>query len=312
MSPFEEPQILRSVLENLEAAVYLVDVDRRIVLWNRGAEQITGYLRHEVVGRCCREDILVHCDENNTILCGAGCPLAETMRDGKPRQAEVFLRHKNGYRVPVLLRATPIRNRHGMIIGAAESFGAKAIGGTLDCSGSRFPASGGLDAVTGLPDHNSTESRLIESLNFFDEHALPFTLLRIQVDQLENFRAAHGPGAANAILGVVAHTLRNTFHQDDFLGRWKTDQFMGVVMTSSSTFVRRLIQILECVVSGSVISWWGDELSVTVSMGGTTVRTGDTISSLLGRAESALSQSVAKGGHCFTVIDEENSIESGV
>ena len=44
------------------------------------------------------------------------------MRDGQARESRVYLHHKSGYAVPVSLRAVPIRDEHGHVIGAAESF----------------------------------------------------------------------------------------------------------------------------------------------------------------------------------------------
>jgi PAS domain S-box-containing protein len=55
MSEFDSPEIFRSVLETLLTGVYLVDRNRKILFWNDGAEEITGYLRQDVVGRFLRD-----------------------------------------------------------------------------------------------------------------------------------------------------------------------------------------------------------------------------------------------------------------
>src|SRR5579883_1475038 len=86
----------REVLDHLPVATYLVDAERRIVLWNDACEGLTGHRREEVLGQCCSDDLLAHCDELCTPKCGEDCPLLETMRDGHPRYADVFLRHKAG------------------------------------------------------------------------------------------------------------------------------------------------------------------------------------------------------------------------
>src|ERR1700732_4030777 len=96
-----DPSYYRAILESLPTGVYVVDPERRILFWNDGAEQITGYRRHEIIGRLCHGGPLMQCDENNKLLCESGCPLVATMHDGKPRVAEIFLRHKDGQRVPV-------------------------------------------------------------------------------------------------------------------------------------------------------------------------------------------------------------------
>jgi PAS domain S-box-containing protein len=51
------PRLFETVLDSLEAGVYLVDRHRKIVYWNHGAERISGYLRQDVTGRFCRDDI---------------------------------------------------------------------------------------------------------------------------------------------------------------------------------------------------------------------------------------------------------------
>ena len=102
--------------------VCFVDQERRITYWNSGAETLTGYLRHEVVGRRCPESLLRHCTAEGAELCESGCPLEAFLADGQPREAFVFLRHKRGYRVPVRVRVTAVRDAQGVIAGAAEVF----------------------------------------------------------------------------------------------------------------------------------------------------------------------------------------------
>jgi len=109
-------------LDSLQTGVYLVGCSGKILFWNDGAERITGFRRHEVIGRSCRENILAHCNEKHCVLCGIACPLTGTMHEGKASDARVFFRHKAGHRVPVHVRAVPVRDQKGSIVGMAESF----------------------------------------------------------------------------------------------------------------------------------------------------------------------------------------------
>jgi GGDEF domain-containing protein len=56
-------------------------------------------------------------------------------------------------------------------------------------------------------------------------------------------------------------------------------------------------------VNNTKIAWWGDELPVTASFGGTTVEGGDDEKSILERAEAALAKSVADGGDRVTIAN---------
>src|SRR5438067_1256624 len=121
MPELQDPDIFRTILESLQTGVYVVGRDGRILFWNQGAEKITGYLRHEALGRFCRENVLAHCNDHNCVQCGVSCPIAGTLHEGKSSQGEIYFRHKKGHRVPVYLRTVAIRDPHGSVIGAAEN-----------------------------------------------------------------------------------------------------------------------------------------------------------------------------------------------
>ncbi len=126
LSPFVE-EFYRDVFDRLSDGVYFVTPTRQITFWNAAAERITGYQRQEVLGSSCSDGILNHVDETGTNLCLAGCPLAATMEDGKGREASVFLHHKSGHRVPVLVRSAPIRDADSNIVGAVGAWGARGV-----------------------------------------------------------------------------------------------------------------------------------------------------------------------------------------
>jgi PAS domain S-box-containing protein len=105
------------LLDHMSDGVYFVDLNRRIQYWNEGAYRLTGYKAEELVGRSCQDDTLCHVDGTGRRLCLDGCPLQASMKDGSPHEAHVFLRHKQGRRVPVAVRVQPLRTADGSIIG---------------------------------------------------------------------------------------------------------------------------------------------------------------------------------------------------
>ena len=81
MPELQDPDIFRTILESLQTGVYVVGRDGRILFWNQGAEKITGYLRHEALGRSCCENVLAHCNDHNCVQCGASRRKVEPGRD---------------------------------------------------------------------------------------------------------------------------------------------------------------------------------------------------------------------------------------
>jgi len=101
------PEIYQAILDCLEDGVYLIDRDDGISFWNRGTEEITGFARQEVLGRSCEDHILLHSRRDGTALCGSQCPLPRTILDGKTRNLELFLRHRDGHCVPYARELLP-------------------------------------------------------------------------------------------------------------------------------------------------------------------------------------------------------------
>jgi len=116
---------LLSVLNHLNQGVYVTDRERRIVLWNRKAEEITGYRAADIVGKACHQQVLCHTDKDGHPLCSTGlCPLFRAIRLGKESRHPVlvYARRADGSRVAVSVSVGPIRNQAGEVVGGIETF----------------------------------------------------------------------------------------------------------------------------------------------------------------------------------------------
>jgi PAS domain S-box-containing protein/diguanylate cyclase (GGDEF)-like protein len=279
-----------AILDNLPAGVYAVDPAQRIQYWNAGAEGITGYLRQEVIGRRCPDNLLMHIDVRGVSTCGENCPLAATIRDGKPREVWGFLRHKQGHRVPVRIRSLAVRDGAGVIVGAAEIFDEQVQplhqGGMAHMHAPAGPPT--LDELTGLPDHHAMLSEVCARLSDYGDTAIPFGVLGVSIVRLAEFARSHGRQGAQAMLRMVAQTLEKNLQPADRLGRWSEDRFVVVVESCAPASLAGIAQRLASIVSMDELPWWGDRLPVAVTIGGTVVRHGDTVEALLERVEVAL------------------------
>jgi diguanylate cyclase (GGDEF)-like protein/PAS domain S-box-containing protein len=301
VSEFGNPEIYRAILESLQTGVYLVGPDQKILFWNDGAEKITGYLRHEVVGSFCRENLLGCGYGNKNVLADAADALASVLRDGKPTISHVSLRHKAGHRIFVRLRAVAIRNGHGTIIGAAESFEESLSASDWDRRRSKLASYGCLDPVAGTLSEKFILSRLRADLTMIEEHLMPSSILCVEVDGMDKLRSKYGLAVVGTVLHVVAQTIENTLRPTDFLGRFGEKRFLAILTECGPADVAKPAERLKKMVEFSEVEWWGDRWSVTASFGGTNVKPGDTVESVLERAEQSLNESLAGGGNRVTV-----------
>jgi len=119
------------LIDSLVDGIYITDTERRILLWNRAAERITGWSAEEVVGRTCFDNILCHVDKDGHNLCGEEhCPLHRSVVTGTASEEPLllFAGHKSGQRIPVEVSVAPLRNRKGKIVGGIEMFRDASVG----------------------------------------------------------------------------------------------------------------------------------------------------------------------------------------
>jgi diguanylate cyclase (GGDEF)-like protein/PAS domain S-box-containing protein len=278
----------------MTTGVYLVDRERRIVFWNDGAERISGFHPHEAIGRCCGDGLLVHSDERNVAMCGSACPLTDVMRDGHSRSATVFLRHRDGYRVPVRIHAFAVRDGDGHIVGAAESFDE-----VRPESGAAQLEEIGEDGCLhdfDAEDDGLLTAGLLDNLDEFARRNVPFSVLCIQLHGVDHIRTKLGRQAAEKMLWVVAQTLSTSLGATDLIRRLQADRLAVILEDCPREAIAEVAGRLKDLSRLASIQWWGDNVSATLSIGGAAAHPGDTPESIMNRAKQALDACIASGG----------------
>jgi len=209
------------------------------------------------------------------------------MKTAHPVEASGFLNHKSGYEVPVRIRAVPVHNLHGSIIGAVETFDELEQN---DLQSTEKSLPGSVDDVTGVASPAQTKSLLCEALAAFNQRQVAFVVLRLRLQGLEHFRAAFGPDAASSLLRVVARSLASDLWRTDVVGRWADDEFLVILSSCSDESLPLVRERLRRVLANDSIEWWGERRSLPVSIGDATPQAGDTAESILERAQKSLDQ----------------------
>lgn len=122
MNPLYDSRFIDQLFEG----VYIMDTQRTILEWNKGAERITGYPRSEVVNRKCLDNILCHTDHNGNQLCQGHCPAIKSMITNNMQALQAYVHHRDGHRVLVNIRTIPMYNDQGQISGIIEVFSSAA------------------------------------------------------------------------------------------------------------------------------------------------------------------------------------------
>ena len=104
------------ILDSIADGVFTVDLEWKIISFNRAAKEITGIKKHEAIGRHCWEVF-------RASICEQGCKLRKTMETGHPFvNQSIFIVNSAGERIPVSISTALLKDNKGKIIGGVETF----------------------------------------------------------------------------------------------------------------------------------------------------------------------------------------------
>jgi diguanylate cyclase (GGDEF)-like protein/PAS domain S-box-containing protein len=297
----ERSDLIR-VLDNLFDAAYFVDKNRKITYWNDSAERLTGYAATDMLGKDCRETMLVHLSKEGEPFCDCQCPLLETEPYGDVRTMEVFLRHKAGHMVPVQAKMLPIRDSAGHITGAAEIFSDVSVGEEIRKQLDDLERVARLDPLTRLPNRRYIEERVEAHIAELERYDRLFGVIFLDLDHFRKINDKFGCEAGDDVLRMVARTLMLSHRPFDTVGRWEEDQFVAIPVQLDKAGLRTVAERTRVLIEKSQLPWQeGASLGVTASLGGTLVVRGDNVDSLIARTQKMLREAKEKGGDAVVV-----------
>jgi len=289
------------LLDNLFDGVYFVDPDRKITFWNKAAERITGYSKEEVIGSRCSDNLLRHVDENGHELCLTGCPLSATIRDSGIREAHVYLHHKQGHRVPVSVRTSPVRDEDGTVIGGVEIFSDNSNLLQILRDMERLKKEAYVDELTNVGNRRFCEMTLqtrIFELKSFD---VPFGLIFLDLDNFKQCNDIHGHAAGDEILIMTGRTITNILRRMDSICRWGGEEFVVILPHIGVEILREVSERMRAFIESSYLVTGGKSFNITASIGATMALLKDTPSSIIHRADRLMYESKASGKNRVTI-----------
>jgi diguanylate cyclase (GGDEF)-like protein/PAS domain S-box-containing protein len=288
----DRAELLEAALDSLPEGIALLGEDCQVVFWNQAAQTITGYAAMDTLGRPAPEPLHLLL-ESSTALGEADPCLCSEARRG----AMVHTRHKLGHDVSTMARHLLLRDPLGKRIGLAVLFHPAEF---LDA----LPH-GDTGEDEGIKASQvDLEDRLNSLFLDFVHGGPPFGVLWVTVDQAHDLRRTHGAGACEAMMAKVTHALAHGLRPGEHIGRWGEDEFLIVSHERNSAMLANHSQTLAGLARTAEFRWWGDRVSLTVSIGAAQADRTATLADLLQQAKAAMFSSFHAGGNQITSAPE--------
>jgi diguanylate cyclase (GGDEF)-like protein/PAS domain S-box-containing protein len=285
----DRTKLLEVALDSLPEGVALLDEQDHVAFWNRAAETITGYACAEITARPLPAAL-------ESLTSGGNCApeQADEDRQDRDRGAMTRVQHRLGHELRVVVRTRLLRDQlDGARIGTAMAFHSASSAETL-------PHDEYSESDENADHGEAFEEQLNLEFEDFARTGLPLGVLCITVDQAIELRRTHGNNAYGAMLEKVLRAMAQGLRATEKIDWWGNDGFLVISHEPALDALAAHAQTLARLARTVDFRWWGDRLSLTVSIGAAQAWRNGTLDDLLKRAQTAMLASFYAGGNRIT------------
>ena len=222
-----------------------------------------------------------------------------SMLDGKIREQEVYVRHRDGHRVPVLLRTVPIK-KFTKILGVMEVFIDVSVRQEIEDKAEQYKELAFTDKLTGLYNRRYIEDFIKARMEDYRKRGTPFCVMFLDIDHFKLFNDNYGHELGDEVICMVGKACSLMIRSSDLFGRFGGEEFVAVLPGTNEQNMYVIADAMRSIVENTGISSNGDKLRVTISIGATMVRLEDTTDSVMKRADELLYMSKQAGRNQVT------------
>jgi diguanylate cyclase (GGDEF)-like protein len=162
------------------------------------------------------------------------------------------------------------------------------------------------DRLTGVYNRGVFDDRLLSEMAFARRHKTSLSVLLFDVDHFKGFNDTHGHLVGDAVLVAVGKSLQDTVRTEDVVARYGGEEFVVIARSTDSERAKILGERIRRAVEKTVVPAGGKNLSVTASIGvSTLVESGDYASpkALVEAADRALYAAKRSGRNRVLHVD---------
>jgi diguanylate cyclase (GGDEF)-like protein/PAS domain S-box-containing protein len=231
---------LAAIVTSSDDAIVAQNMDGTITDWNTGAEAVYGYSAAEIVGQ---PGARLLPPERSA---EAADYLARLAGGESIAQFETVRLHKDGRRIDMSVRLTPIRSQNGSIVGAA------GIGRDITeqkKADTVLTHQAQHDGLTGLANRTLLHTRIQQALPTEYGESPPLAVLLLDLDRFKGINDTLGHQVGDVLLQQIARRLQGAVRASDLVARIGGDEFAvllpGANATGAAFVAESLVRVLQ-------------------------------------------------------------------
>lgn len=189
-------------------------------------------------------------------------------------------------------------NQHARVVTRLVHF-IGAVTDELNASNAELRLQSTTDRLTRIYNRSRLEQMLAEALAHAAATDGELAIVLVDIDHFKQVNDTHGHHAGDAVIVHMVEVMRAPLRPCDVFGRWGGEEFLLILPEAGALSAAAIAETLRERVAASVFPVVGHK---TASFGVAGHRAGDTVASLLARADQALYQAKRAGRNRVAVV----------
>lgn len=263
----------QAFLRNMNDGAFVINRERRIILWNKAAEQLTGLKEKDIIGKQCHKTLMCELCHPMTHVCSDACPLMGVLKSGQAKVLEsVAVSNRMNQQKLVQMRAMPFTNHQGLLEGVIVLMSEHAQPTPAQVNDPTHLKAAFIDKPSGLVNRHFLTHQYDLAIRHTIEQ--PMGMVLIEIDEATNpldlIEAARRYERLNVLSNHLAHLSAD--HVDLLAGRWSEHCFIVLAYNCHEVFLEWLVETLQHQLVRSMQGEYGKRFSLNYRMSATLVQ----------------------------------------
>jgi len=277
----ERANYLQALLDHSPDAIITGDKNGLIIEFNKGAEVLLGYHKHEIIGRPIKS-LYVNPNDRNLLM-------KLLQKHGAAIDYEIRIRTKSGKIIPMSTTTAYLKDRKGNIIGTIGI--AKDIRRRKMLEKNLIKMSV-TDGLTKLYDRGYFDKRINNAVNDSIRSGKPLALIMMDLDGFKKYNDSKGHLMGDKVLQRVGRIILKTIRQRiDSCYRYGGDEFVILIPEKYHAVARDIANEIRVEIELAIGP------SITASIGIAKLKRGQSVYDFIKAADEAMYKAKAAGGN---------------
>jgi len=156
------------------------------------------------------------------------------------------------------------------------------------------------DSLTELPNRQAYNERVATEVQRWQRYGRPLTIAIFDIDYFKNINDSYGHQAGDRVIKVIGRSIANRLREVDFFCRYGGEEFVAVLPETDSHTALGVLDKVREAIAETAFNYKDQPMIITLSVGITEFKTGDTLDTAFDRADQALYTAKSSGrNRCY-------------